>query len=467
MANRITRRALMKIGALATGGLLAGCAPKVVEVTKLVEKVVQQTVVQEKVVKETVVVSAATLQGDLIWDTFRGTETQGKWNEERIRTFKEKFPGVKVTFRPIVAGQQEAYGKMYAMFAAGDLGDCVSFDPGLYQFRRAITNKVIMPLDDLMAADKLDLTEWFPIFIEMQKYEGKIWGLPSWGWAGFDCFVVNTLDFEKAGITLPKPDEGGPSMDVIGEWARKFYVKGEHYGLEMYYMDHVLEVMTRSFGGDVLNKEGTKCLLLDNEKSKQGMKWMYDLAVTDKVIPQGEDLKPAGSGALVAGKLSMYTCGSLCTTNTALAVTNKELCNVSQFLYPKQADGRFTNALRCGSWNVRMGSKYPEAAYQFTKHIAGREGSIGFNLFGGNGGLTRPDIFDALEGANPMYAWFKGPLANGMVINEPLNSRGTEYTDVLAQYATKLMDKLNPIPFEQGLKELNDAIQKVLDLPMQ
>ena len=187
----------------------------------------------------------------------------------------------------------------------------------------------------------------------------------------------------------------------------------------------------------------------------------------DKVIPQGEDLKPAGEGALVAGKLSMYTCGSLCTTNAAKSVTNKEICNVSQVLYPKQADGRFTNAIRCGSWNVRMGSKYAEAAYEFTKHIAGKEGSIGFNLFGGNGGLTRPDIFDALEGANPMYAWFKAPLANGMVINEPANSRGTEFTDVLAQTTTKMMDKLNPIPFEQGLKEVNDAIQKVLDLPLQ
>ena len=344
MAGGMTRRDLLKVGAIAAGGLLAGCTPQIVKETVVVRETV------EKVVKETVVVAgpdkATSLAGDLIWDTFRGTETQGKWNEERIRTFKEKFPNVKVTFRPIVAGQQEAYGKMYAMFAAGDLGDCVSFDPGLYQFRRAIANKVIMPLDDLMASDKLNLNEWFPIFIEMQKYQGKIWGLPSWGWAGFDCLVVNTLDFDKAGITLTKPDEGGPSMDSIGEWARKLYKKNEHYGLEMWYFDHVLEAVTRSFGGDVLNKEGTKCLLLDDEKSKQGMKWMYDLSVVDKVIPQGEDLKPSGEGALVAGKVSMYTCGSLCTTNAAKAVTNKEICNVSQVLYPKQADGRFTNADR-------------------------------------------------------------------------------------------------------------------------
>ena len=171
MAGGMTRRDLLKVGAIAAGGLLAGCTPQIVKETVVVRETV------EKVVKETVVVAgpdkATSLAGDLIWDTFRGTETQGKWNEERIKTFKEKFPNVKVTFRPIVAGQQEAYGKMYAMFAAGDLGDCVSFDPGLYQFRRAIDNKVIMPLDDLMASDKLNLKEWFPHLYRDAKVRGQ------------------------------------------------------------------------------------------------------------------------------------------------------------------------------------------------------------------------------------------------------------------------------------------------------
>jgi ABC-type glycerol-3-phosphate transport system substrate-binding protein len=49
--KRISRRDLLKLGALAAGGVLAGCAPKIVEVTKVVEV--------EKVVKETVVVEKA------------------------------------------------------------------------------------------------------------------------------------------------------------------------------------------------------------------------------------------------------------------------------------------------------------------------------------------------------------------------------------------------------------------------
>ena len=66
-----------------------------------------------------------------------------------------------------------------------------------------------------------------------------------------------------------------------------------------------------------------------------------------------------------------------------------------------------------------------------------------------------------------MYEWFKEPLEKGIVINEPANSRGPEYTDILAGLTQKMMDKYNPIPFEEGLKELSDGVQKVLDKPMQ
>ena len=255
-------------------------------------------------------------------------------------------------------------------------------------------------------------------------------------------------------------------METIGEWARKFYEEGKRYGLQMNIGQHAAtECTTRAFGGNVIDEEGTKCLLLD-DKSREAMKWMYDMCVVDKVIPQGEDLKPAGAGALVAGKLTMFQCGSLCTVNAAKAVTDKTICKVTQFLYPKQPDGPYINSVRCGSWNVAKHTKHAEAAYQFTKHIAGREGTIGFNLFGGNGALTRPDAFIALEAANPMYAWFKKPLADGMPMCRLANGRGPEYTDILRQYTQKLMDKYNPIPFEQGLQELNDAVQKILDKPM-
>jgi hypothetical protein len=55
---------------------------------------------------------------------------------------------------------------------------------------------------------------------------------------------------------------------------------------------------------------------------------------------------------------------------------------------------------------------------------------------------------------------------NGVPARQPANSLGREYTDAIAQWTAKMMDPKEVVPFEQGLQDLNDAIQKVLDQPM-
>ncbi len=58
MSEKLSRRNFLRAAGVLSAGLaatLAGCQPKIVEVTSVVEKIVKETVVQEKVVKETVV----------------------------------------------------------------------------------------------------------------------------------------------------------------------------------------------------------------------------------------------------------------------------------------------------------------------------------------------------------------------------------------------------------------------------
>jgi hypothetical protein len=63
MTKNMSRRALLKAGVFASAGILAACQPKVVEVTRVVEKekVVKETVEVEKVVKEQVQVEMRSL----------------------------------------------------------------------------------------------------------------------------------------------------------------------------------------------------------------------------------------------------------------------------------------------------------------------------------------------------------------------------------------------------------------------
>jgi len=486
MLTKVSRRHVLRLFAVATGATLAACAPKIITQTVVVkeevEKVVKETVVvteekvveKEKVVKETVVVDAnaakqAEMKGKIVWDTFRANPP---WDKDRIDSFKEKWPNVEVELRMGVADQQANYAKWYAMEAAGDLGDIVQFDPSHFHFWRAADKNILMPIDDLIGAAGTNLDEWYPQFMQMSKYKGSFWGIPSWGWSGPDCIVANELALKEIGVD-PMPDATtySTTWEQIQEWIDKTRVasgdKVDRYGWNWYGGESGFTVMSRWFGGDLINAEGTKCTFQDDEKALKGLRLCYDLVVTKKLAPVSGAFGQGVSNetALAEGRLAMYHGGSLNGINASKAVKDATKAKVNVILFPKREDGKVPSQIRGGAWQVHKTSKVPAIAYEFILHIAGKDGTLGFNLFGGNTALTRPDVLPLLRVQAPLYKNFEGNLMNGMVINAPANSRGREFTDAIAQNGAKLMDPIQPIPFEQGIEEMTKEIQKVLDQP--
>ncbi|MCL4505770.1 MAG: extracellular solute-binding protein [Chloroflexi bacterium] len=454
MARNISRRQLLKtIGATAIAGALAACTPPATQApsggaTSAGNPTAAPAVSGEKV--------------HLKWDTFRGPGTG--WNEERIKTFTDANPNVEIEFRPLTgASQQDNYGKMYALFAAGDLGDICAFDPSHFQFWRAINKGLIGPIDDLVKADNLDLKQWYDQFINLQYYNGKLYGLPSWGWAGQDTVVINAVPFKAAGLALPDPKGHDTAMDTYAEWAHTLYKKGANYGLGMVYDESHLVVLTRAFNGDLIDADGKKSLLATDKNAQDALRWAYKLAVEDKVLPRPADVTNMGA-ALLDGKLTMYWGGSLDARNFKRGIKDASKAVAAQGLLPTRKDGKFPSQIRGGTWNMLKSTKYPQVVYQFLKHITDLQGCIGFNLKAGQGALVRPDVVAELIKQDPIHEWFIPNLQNGIIAMAPANSRGTEYTDACGQYATKMMDPNENIPFEKGLQDLHDNIQKILDM---
>lgn len=459
MSKRTSRRQFLRIaGGTLTAGVLAACAAPAASPTT-------GTGQQPSVSEPSTISEPTTAKGEKVllkWDTFRGPGTG--WNEERIKTFQEQYPNVEIEFRPLTgASQQDNYGKMYAQFAAGDLGDVIAFDPSHFHFWRAIDKGIIGPLDDLVAADKTDLKQWFDQFINLQYYKGKLYGLPSWGWAGQDTIVINALHLKEAGITPPDPVGHDTSMETYAEWARRLYKKDERFGLGIVYDEGHLVTLTRAFNGDLIDAEGRKCLLMDDKNAQEALRWAYKLAVEEKILPRPADMQNMAS-ALLDGKLSMYWGGSLNVRNFKRDIKDPSVAEATQGLLPMRADGRPPSQIRGGTWNILKDSKHPQEAFQFIKHITSFEGTMGFNLVAGQGAFVRPDVLQELIKRDPVHEWFVPNLENGIPAHAPANSRGREYTDACQQWATRMMDPNENIPFEQGLQDLHNNIQKVLDM---
>lgn len=399
---------------------------------------------------------------NLIWDTFRGPGTG--WNEERIDTFKESHPNVSIEFRPLTgSSQQDNYGKMYAMHAADDLGDIVAFDPSHYHFWRAINAGIIGSIQDLADADNLDQSQWFEQFMVLQTYQDKLYGLPSWGWAGHDTLVINKKHFEEAGIEPPDPTGHETSMETYGEWARSFYVENERFGLVFPNGETAVSVACRIWNSSLLNPDGTQSMLLEDENAQAALKWLYDLAVTDAVLPAPGDGLVADAAQL-EGKITMNWAGSLNVRNFDRDITDESIAEVWQGLFPTREDGKYPSQIRGGTWNMNAGTDHPQEVYDFLKHITDFDGCVGFNLTAGQGALVRPDVLQELISQNPIHEWFIPNLENGIPAYSPANSRGREYTDAVQQRVQILLDKNAPVPFEQGLEEMHKAIQDVLDM---
>ena len=398
---------------------------------------------------------------ELIWDTFRGPGTG--WNEERIDTFKEMHSNVDIEFRPLTGStQQDNYGKMYAMHAAGDLGDIIAFDPSHYHFWRAINAGVIGPIQELADADDLDQSQWFEQFMVLQHYQGELYGLPSWGWAGHDTLVINKTHFDEAGIEVPDPVGHDTSMDTYAEWARSFYVEGERFGMAIPFGESNTAVTCRIWNSSLINEEGTQCMIEGDENAQAALRWLYELTVEDKVMPAPGDVQNA-IAAQLEGKVTMNWGGSLNVRNFDRDIPDDSDAVAWQGLFPVREDGRFPCQIRGGTWNMNAGTEHPQEVFEFLKHITSFDGCLGFNLVAGQGALVRSDVLGELVSQNPIHEWFIPNLENGIPAYAPANSRGREYTDAVNQQLQLLLDANNPVPFEEGAIALHNAIQDVLD----
>jgi hypothetical protein len=164
------------------------------------------------------------------------------------------------------------------------------------------------------------------------------------------------------------------------------------------------------------------------------------------------------------GLITMNWSGSLNVRNFKRDVVDPAIGEVAQILFPTREDGRFPSQIRGGTWNILNGTAYPTEAYAFLEHITSNEGCYGFNVVSGNGAFVRPDTLQQLIADDPVHEWFIPNLENGIPAYAPANSRGREYTDACTQYGALLLDPTQPVEFEQGLQDLHDAIQAVLDM---
>ena len=221
MPSKISRRQLLKLGAIASAGVLAACAPKVVEkivekeVTKIVKEVVKETIIVEgtpqvvekevtKIVKETVVVEKVAeapepVRGpiDLMaWSLGPMNPDVAAWKgyQDTVHEIMEdKLPGVTLTFRDM--GWDEVLRQnLVTALLGGTAPDIINGESFIQPYAQIGAH---LPLDDAMTEAGI-MDNLIPGTYANSVTGGKMYGISVM--TGVFAFESNPNVVEQAGL---------------------------------------------------------------------------------------------------------------------------------------------------------------------------------------------------------------------------------------------------------------------------
>ena len=506
-SKTLTRRGLLKGAALSAGVVaLAACQPKIVEVTKVVEKVVKETVIVagtpkvvekvvkqtvvvkeevEKVVKETVVVEKVVKQTVIVEKAAKIVTLRhmlragdlGPRYDRAIVVFNDAHPDMKAKIEPIPGGDVEYVPKLMAMHAGGTIGDSCWSSIGSVNHYQYADMGVTTPLDDIVSDINYDSSPFYPGAWESSKYKGKVYGLPECSHPGTAMLVFNRTLFEAEG--MEEPNENW-TLDDLLETAKYFTrdTKGDgridSWGFNPS-TGRLIVMLIRCFAGyngDMIDPTGTKAMV-NAPKTKEALTWVHDLYQKHKVTPSPEAMATGFSQLFMAGRVAMYQTGCWGGPGMSNAMKAKREYPVEWWVtgLPKGPSGVLGAHAEVDCQCVTGLSKYKREAFEFITTLVDKEGAILRGLPYGCGG-SRSDQYEDKRFQGTLFS--KDDKALFKIYDE-LNAKAGPYF-----YPANLQGQQAFTIYGQGLQALwlgkeepkdaffdsvNKQLQTVLDKP--
>ena len=410
----------------------------------------------------------APVSGDIKYN-FWGNADQAKAIQAQIDNFTTKNPSIKVSLDFSDWGNY--WTKLATQCAAGGAPDAFAMSNTLYLSSYA-SKGYLADCGELADKDNLDLSKYYKSALDLSSYNGKLVGMPQ----DINTIILayNVDMFNKAGLKVP--DENTTWDDVLnmakaltldknGKTAADAGFDPKNvvqWGLANYstWVDGFVDPMSNSFGEGLVSLDGKKSNLL-GDASKKTFQYMYDTVWKDHVSPDF-DTVPAWTDIFAQGKCAIYPLASYLLYGYADPTKNINI-NYDVMQMPKGTSGKNFNPVQSKGICISSTSKNIPAAWEFVKYIASEDcyrsvvkngaglspmpavnNEVFLNVsFGPKN--TKQVYLDALENACPLWQTVRAGDANTKI---------GEIAEVIMR---------NKISVEDGLKKMDEEVQKVLD----
>ncbi|MBV7337857.1 sugar ABC transporter substrate-binding protein [Chloroflexi bacterium TSY] len=301
-----------------------------------------------------------------------------RWDQTRvdnvampvIEAFEEQHPNIKVEFENI-GRSSEYYQKLQTTIAAGLAPDV--FYPATHIAYALASKGGLLPIDDYITADGLDMAKYDQSILELYQQEGQQYCLPI-DTAALVVFYNKEM-FDAAGVAYP---EAGWIWDDFLATALALTVDSDddgqtdQFGVDVFtnYWPMVVWTQTgHALYDDIRNP--TEFLGAD-EDSVAAVQWLADLINVHGVMPSAEQRADIGD-MFVAGKAAMQVVGHW---RVPRYLANAEFA----FDFAPLPVGKIAANRADGScFAVSASSEHPDEAWEFVKFLAGPD-SLGVSL---------------------------------------------------------------------------------------
>ena len=452
--SKVSRRKFLKgLGLTAVGAAVAACQPQTVIVTE--EKIVKETVIVEKEAEQAVAPTSAEIR----FMTRAGP--LGLFMKEFAQIYSDKQEGA-VNIIIEEGNWSDISTKLMTSAVAGTLAD-VFWQPYFY-IPYHIASGVMLPMDDLVAASNVDTSIWYPWALEMETFDGKMWGLPMGVMTGYNTLIYNKEIIEKAGV--PAPDGPNNTWEDLVEICKGIKENTDTWAIDIGHWWWGTETIVRNFDSNIVEFMGKESHFMD-EKTQQAMKQIWDFAFTHEVMPTSASMEGDRNKMFVAGKLAILcNCAADVVTGMATAVGGRFPYDYSTI--PQADRGLLGTQQQADSVHIYANCKYPNQAFGLCAEITGVEASKWTAVTTGMTPGACPAAWEDPEVAEkyPWYGvegeWFKTnvpeppPMPYNFSFNEVNTVWGAEWNPI----------KNGERPFDQeNLQAVSDKIQEVLDQP--
>jgi ABC-type glycerol-3-phosphate transport system substrate-binding protein len=288
-----------------------------------------------------------------------------------IDLYGKLYPDVTVE-KIRVPDDAEGTRKLLAMIAANDV-------PDLFWNRQRtatpfIARGALMDLKPLVAADKIDLNDFWPSAIKTYTRGEGLYGLPNS--SSSNAYYFNADLYKAAGVPLPNETaKKGPwNWDVLAEQAIKL-TKGDgptkQFGIDPVLSIYSVDMFIWQAGGKLWEDDHKECLL-NSPEAVQALQFLVDFTQKHKAMPTSAETGTSGTGGatdLFAGGRTAIKMAGRFVLDTLL----KSNFTVGMVIAPEGPKANTTRGDDLAA-SIIKNAKNPEAAWGYAKMWSSDDG---------------------------------------------------------------------------------------------